>query len=79
MGEQVFEIESALTLFCTEVAYREQSTEPAPAGAVARVCEDIRRAVGEYESRARMVTERQVLFTPGQMSAHNPGDRIAIA
>ena len=58
---------------------REQAGEPAPAGAVARIGEDVGRAVGEDEPRARVIFQRQILLALGQMRAHHAGDRIAVA
>ena len=79
MRQQVVEIENALALFAAQVAEREQPREPAPAGAVARVGQNVRRAVGEDQPRARVIFQREVLLASGEMRAHHAGHRIAVA
>ena len=54
---QIVEIENALALLGAQVAAREQAAEPAPGGAVARIGEDVGRAVGEHQPRAGMIGE----------------------
>ena len=49
------------------------------AGAVARIGEDVRRAVGEYEPRAGVIAQRQLLLALDEMGPHHAGDRIAVA
>ena len=79
MRQQVVELQDALALLAAQVAEGEQAAEPAPAGAVAWKSEDVGRAVGEHQPRARVIFQRQVLFALGQMRAHHAGDRIAVA
>ena len=79
MRQQVVELQNALALLGAQIAEREQAREPAPAGAVARVGEDVGRAVGEHQPRARVIAQRQILLALGQMRAHHAGDRIAVA
>ena len=79
MLEEIVETEDAVALLGAQVAAREQAAEPAPAGAVARIGEDVGRAVGEDEPRAGMIGERKLLLALDQMRAHHAGDRIAVA
>ena len=59
MLEQVIEIKDAFALLGAQVAAREQAAEPSPRRAVARIGEDVRRAVGKHEPRAGMIGKRQ--------------------
>ena len=79
MRDQIVEMENAFALLAAQVAEREQARQPAPAGAVARVGEDVGRAVGKHQPRARVIAQRQVLLAPRQMRAHHAGHRIAVA
>ncbi len=79
MRQQVVEMQDAVALLAAQVAEGEQAGEPAPAGAVARVGEDVGRAVGEHQPRAGVIFQREVLFALGQMRAHHAGDRVAVA
>ena len=78
MCDQIVERENAFTLFAAQIAEREQAREPAPAGAVARISKDVRRAVGKGEPHAGVIDQRQALLALGQMCADHAGDRIAI-
>ena len=62
-----------------QVAAREQAAEPSPAGAVARIGENVGRAVGKDQARTGMIGERQLLLALDQMGAHHAGDRVAVA
>jgi hypothetical protein len=79
MRDEVVEREDALAFLGAQVADGEQAREATPGGAVARIGEDVRRAVGKDKPRARMVAQRQVLLALGQMRAHHAGHRIAVA
>jgi len=79
MRDQIVEREMALAFLAAHIAHGEQARQPPPAGAVARIGEDVRRAVGEHQPRAGMVRELQVLLALGQMRAHHTGDGIAVA
>src|SRR5262249_14767783 len=71
-------IKNAFAFLRAQVAAREQAAEPSPGGAVARIRENVRRAVGENEPRAGMIGERQFLFALDEMRAHHARDRIAV-
>ena len=53
--------------------------QSAPGRAVARIGENVRRAVGEHEPRAGVIAQRQLLLALDEMRAHHAGDRIAVA
>ena len=57
MLQEVVEQENALALLRAQVAAREQAAEPAPAGAIARIGQDVGRSVGKDEPRAGMIVE----------------------
>ena len=52
MLEQIVEKQNAFGLLAAALADGEQAREAAPCGAVLRIGEDVRRAVGEDEPRA---------------------------
>jgi hypothetical protein len=79
MFEQVVEMEDALSFLREQIATGEQAAQMSPAGPIARIDENVRRAVGEDEARAGMIGERQLLFAFDEMGAHDAGDRIAVA
>ena len=79
MREQIVEMQDAFALLGAQIAEREQAGEPAPAGAVARIGENVGRAVGEDQPRARVIFQREILLALGEMRAHDAGDRIAVA
>src|SRR6266436_6104759 len=79
MREQILAIKNAFAFLRAQIAAREQAAEPPPGGAVARISENVRRAVGEDEPRAGMIGERQLLFALDEMGAHHARDRIAVA
>ena len=56
----------------------EQAAEPSPGGTVARIGENVGRAVGEDEPRARVIGQRQLLLALDQVRAHDAGDRVAV-
>src|SRR5262249_56034148 len=55
--EQIVAIKNAFAFLRAQVAAREQAAEPSPRVAVARIGEDVRRAVGEDESRPGVIGE----------------------
>ena len=63
---------------------REQAREPAPGGAVLRIGEDVRRAVGEDEPRADRDLQLDplvavgVFLQGGGMRPHDAGNGVAI-
>src|SRR5216684_6794232 len=77
--EQIVEMKDALALLRAQLAAREQAAEPSPGRAVARIGENVRRAVGEDEPRAGVIGERQTLLALDEMGAHHAGDRGAVA
>ena len=78
------QIENAFGLVAAAFADGEQPRQPSPGGAVLRIGEDVRRAVGENEPRAGRDLQlcssccRRHLPRGGGMRAHDAGDRIAI-
>jgi hypothetical protein len=50
--DEVVEEQDALRLLATALADGEQARQASPGGAVLRIGEDVRRAVGEHEPRA---------------------------
>ena len=79
MRQQIVEMQNAAAFLGAQIAEREQAAEPAPAGAIAWIDEDVGRAVGEHQPRARVIAQGQILLALGQMRAHHAGHRIAIA
>src|SRR5665811_2558755 len=79
MRQQIVELQNAAAFFGAQVAEREQAAEPAPAGAVARIDENVGRAFCELQPRARLIAQGQILLALGQMRAHHAGERIAVA
>src|SRR5712691_7107223 len=77
--EKIVEIKDALALLRAQLAAREQAAEPSPGRTVARIGENVLRAVGEDEPRAGMIGERQTLLALDEMGAHHAGDRVAVA
>ncbi len=59
MLQQVIEIKDAVAFLGAQVAAREQAAKPSPAGTIARIGENVGRAVGEDEPRAGMIGERK--------------------
>jgi hypothetical protein len=76
--EQILEKQYAVALLGAQVAASEQAAEPAPSGAVARIGENVRRAVGEHETRAGMIVQAKLLLALGKMRTHHAGDRVAV-
>ena len=79
MFEQVIAIKDAFAFLCAQVAAREQAAEPSPRHPVARIGENVRRAVGEHEPRPGVIGKRQFLLAFDEMRAHHASDRIAVA
>ncbi len=79
MLEEVIAIKDAIAFLRPQVAAREQPAEPPPGRTVARIGEDIGRAVGKDEACAGMIGERQLLFALDEMGTHHAGNGIAIA
>ncbi len=78
MLEQVVELQDAVAFLGAQIAAGEQAAELCPAGAVARIGQDVGRAVGKDEARAGMVAQRQLLLALDQMGAHHAGHRVAV-
>ena len=57
MREQILEMEGTVAFLGAAVADGEQAAKPPPAGALARIGEDVGRAVGEHEACARVITQ----------------------
>ena len=79
MLQQIIENEDAVAFLRAQIAAREQAAEPPPGRTIARIGENVRRAVGEDEARAGVIGERQFLLAFDQMGAHHAGNRVAIA
>ena len=89
MLDQVVEIENAFGLIATAFADGEEMSEAAPCRAVLRIRDDIRRAVGEDETRANKKLEWGQLdtmlegetlphFLEIMMGAHDSRDAVAV-
>src|SRR5579863_3684666 len=79
--KKIVEIEKAFALLGPEIAGRQQTREPPVTGAILRIGENIRRAVGKDEPRARRDAQgADVLFVLARknMGAHHTGERIAV-
>ena len=59
MLDEIVEIEDALGLLATAFAHCEETRQPSPCGAVLRIGEDVRRAVGEDETCANGEPQRR--------------------
>ena len=78
MFEQIIEMENALPFLCAQIAAGEQAAQSSPAGTVARIGENVRRAVRKRQPRAGVIGERQFLLAFDEMGAYDAGDGIAI-
>ena len=78
MREQILEMEGTVAFLGAAVADGEQAAKPPPAGAVARIGEDVGRAIGEHEARARVITQLETALAFGDVRPHHAGDRIAV-
>src|SRR4029079_13824222 len=76
MREQIVETQNAFGLFGAKISQRQQAGKPSPAGAVARIDQNVWRIVGKYEPRARVITQRQILLVFGQLRAPHARDTI---
>ena len=79
MLQQVTEQQDAVAFLRAQVAAREQAAEPSPGRPIARIGENVGRAIDENQTRAGMIGERQLPLAFDQMGAHHAGDRIAVA
>ena len=81
MGDQIVEGQMALALGRAQIAERQQPAEPAVGGAILGIGEDVGRAVGEDQPRARhdaQGADRGAVLARIDMGAHDPGERIAV-
>ena len=81
VGEQIGQMQRAITLLRAAVAQCEQPGEPPPAVARGRVGDDIRGLVSEYEPRAHHQPERAARsadFPPRHMRADHARHGVAI-
>jgi hypothetical protein len=78
MFEQIVEPKDAIAFLGAKIAEREQAGEPTPGGAVARIGEDVGRAVGEHQPSTGVKAQVEALLALGGMRAHDAGDRIAV-
>ncbi len=76
MREKVVALEQAFALAGAALAQRQEPDEPPPGGAILRISENVRRAVGEHEPRAGGEGQAGVLGS--LMGTHHAGDRIAV-
>ena len=79
MLDQILQIKQAIAFLGPQIAAREQAAEFCPPGAIARVGENVRRAVAKYEPRTGMITQRKLGLAFGQMRAHDARHGVAIA
>ena len=55
MRQQVVEPENAFALLSPEISHGEQTAEPAPAGAIAWIGENVGRTIDEHQPRAWVI------------------------
>ncbi len=77
---QIIEAEAALAFVGREFAFAEQTAEPAIGGAVARIGQNVRRAVDEDETRPDQQFRPGLQFRVFQfgIGPHHAGQRIAV-
>jgi hypothetical protein len=84
MGRQIVEIEMAFALRRAALAEAQQLAKPAIGSQIARIGEDIRRAVGEHEpdadDEAKPVAARVAIIrvAPGAVRADDAGKGVAV-
>ena len=74
--QEIRQPQNTVALLGTTLAQSQETRQPAPGGAILRISENVRRAVGEDEPRADR--DADTCFLRLGMSPHHAGDRVAV-